>query len=173
MSTRVDSGSHTGSRDGRYVPAYGPVDAVLGYALFYVVVDRATPTVVDVGTTVQFEWTGDGLHNVVEDGGGYESGAPVQEAGVNFEHTYDEAGISKYYCDPHESAGMKGAVVVGDDYPAVQQGVSTPVNPEHVGVPFQAHWVGISTIVAILVSIMFTFYTLKYGESPNTKGGNN
>jgi len=128
---------------------------------------------VDVGTTVQFEWTGDGLHNVVEDGGGYESGAPVQEAGVNFEHTYDEAGISKYYCDPHESAGMKGAVVVGDDYPAVQQGVSTPVNPEHVGVPFQAHWVGISTIVAILVSIMFTFYTLKYGESPNTKGGNN
>ncbi|MEF8869953.1 MAG: hypothetical protein V5A85_15615 [Haloarculaceae archaeon] len=48
MSTRVDSGSHTGSRDGRYVPAYGPVDAVLGYALFYVVVDRATPTVVDV-----------------------------------------------------------------------------------------------------------------------------
>ena len=48
MSTRVDARERTGSRDGRYVPAYGPVDAALGYALFYVVVDRATPTVVDV-----------------------------------------------------------------------------------------------------------------------------
>jgi hypothetical protein len=48
MNTHVDSGTEVGSRDGRYVPAYGPVDAVLGYALFYVVVDRATPTVVDV-----------------------------------------------------------------------------------------------------------------------------
>jgi hypothetical protein len=47
MSTRVGSRARTASRDGRYVPAYGPVDAVLGYALFYVVVDRATPTVVD------------------------------------------------------------------------------------------------------------------------------
>jgi hypothetical protein len=48
MSTRVDSRSRTASRDGRYVPAYGPVDAALGYALFYVIVDRATPIVVDV-----------------------------------------------------------------------------------------------------------------------------
>jgi hypothetical protein len=50
MSTRVDAGPPTDSRAGQggYVPAYGPVDAVLGYALFYVFVDRATPTVVDV-----------------------------------------------------------------------------------------------------------------------------
>ena len=48
MSTRVDSRSRTASRDGRYVPAYGPGDAALGYALFYVIVDRATPIVVDV-----------------------------------------------------------------------------------------------------------------------------
>jgi hypothetical protein len=32
-------------RDWRRVPAYGPIDAVLGLGLFYVVVDRATPTV--------------------------------------------------------------------------------------------------------------------------------
>jgi hypothetical protein len=36
---------------GSPVPAYGPVDAVLGYVVFYVFVDRATPTVVDVLTT--------------------------------------------------------------------------------------------------------------------------
>ena len=48
MNTHVDTGSRTDSRGGRHVPAYGPVDAGLGYLLFYVVVDRATPTVVDV-----------------------------------------------------------------------------------------------------------------------------
>lgn len=33
---------------GPSVPAYGPIDAVLGYALFYVVVDRITPSVTAV-----------------------------------------------------------------------------------------------------------------------------
>lgn len=51
MGTYTDSQAE-GHRPVRYVPAYGPVDAVLGYALFYVVLDRVTPTVVDVGTTV-------------------------------------------------------------------------------------------------------------------------
>jgi hypothetical protein len=51
MGTYTDSQADL-HRPARYVPAYGPVDAVLGYALFYVVVDRVTPTVVDVGTTV-------------------------------------------------------------------------------------------------------------------------
>lgn len=50
MSTYVDSGTRTDSPEGRVAPAYGPVDAALGYALFYVLVDRATPTVVDVVT---------------------------------------------------------------------------------------------------------------------------
>lgn len=34
--------------DDRRFPAYGPVEAVLGYAMFYVVVDRVTPAVVTV-----------------------------------------------------------------------------------------------------------------------------
>lgn len=36
----------------RYQPAYGPVDAALGFGLFYVLVDRATPVVVDVAREV-------------------------------------------------------------------------------------------------------------------------
>ncbi|MFB6201184.1 MAG: halocyanin domain-containing protein, partial [Halorhabdus sp.] len=71
------------------------------------------------------------------------------------------------------SVGMKGAVVVGDDYPTVEAGASTPVNPEHMGVPFQPHYVGIATFLAIAASIVFTFYLLKYGESAHTSGGNN
>ena len=51
MGTYTDSQPDR-HRSSRYVPAYGPVDAVLGYALFYVVVDRVTPAAVDVGATV-------------------------------------------------------------------------------------------------------------------------
>ena len=44
------AGSHAGSHERRGLPAYGPVDALLGYVLFYVIVDRATPTVVEAIT---------------------------------------------------------------------------------------------------------------------------
>jgi len=74
---------------------------------------------------------------------------------------------------------MKGAVVVGSDYPTTGGGgdggggeAPAEVDPEHMGVPFQAHFVGMATLLAILMSLLFTFYTLKYGESAHTKGGN-
>jgi halocyanin-like protein len=130
---------------------------------------------VDNGTTVKFEWTGNGGgHNVIDEGGAFDSGTAVAEAGVNFEYTFDSDGIYKYYCQPHKSLGMKGAVVVGSDYPTAGGGggASTPVDPKHMGVPFQPHFVGISTVVMMFASLMFTFFLLKYGESPNTKGGN-
>ncbi|WP_135661707.1 halocyanin domain-containing protein [Halorhabdus rudnickae] len=129
---------------------------------------------VDAGTTVVFEWTGEGnAHNVVAEDESYSSGSAVAEAGTTFEHTFEEAGISKYYCNPHRSVGMKGAVVVGDDYASIEAGASTPVNPEHMGVPFQPHYVGIATFLAFSSTLAFTFYLLKYGESSHTKGGNN
>ena len=136
----------------------------------------APPAVhVDPGTTLLFEWTGEGgAHNAVSDEGPIDSGSPVAEEGVNYELTIEEGGIHKYYCSPHQGQGMKGAVVVGSDYPTVDTGGGggTPVDPEHMGVPFQAHFVGLSTVLAILASLVFTFFTLKYGESANTKGGN-
>lgn len=46
MSTATDSSARSGSA--LRFPAYGPVDAALGYGLFYAVVDRATPAIVDV-----------------------------------------------------------------------------------------------------------------------------
>ena len=71
---------------------------------------------VDPGTTVVWEWTGEGAgHNVVseDDEYRYESDL-VSEAGSTFEHTFEQEGISRYYCLPHRAQGMKGAVVVGD-----------------------------------------------------------
>jgi halocyanin-like protein len=66
---------------------------------------------VDPGTTVTWEWVA-GSHNVVADDGSYESEL-TNEAGFTFSHTFEEEGVSKYYCTPHQSMGMKGAVVVG------------------------------------------------------------
>jgi halocyanin-like protein len=69
---------------------------------------------VDPGTTVVWEWTGKGgSHNVVEKDGSYES-KMQGETGATFEQAFEAAGVSPYYCDPHKTMGMKGAVVVGD-----------------------------------------------------------
>jgi len=70
---------------------------------------------VDPGTTVVWEWTGNGgAHNVVAESGNFESGQPVESSSETFEHTFDEAATETYYCNPHKGAGMKGAVVVGE-----------------------------------------------------------
>ena len=73
---------------------------------------------VDAGTTVTWEWTGEGgQHNVASTG---ESDAEFQsemfqEAGEHFEYTFEEAGNMLYVCEPHEGQGMKGAVEVVDE----------------------------------------------------------
>ena len=67
---------------------------------------------VDPGTTVTWEWTGEGGgHNVVDEDGKFESEI-VSEGGHTFEYTFEESGATRYYCAPHKASGMKGAVVV-------------------------------------------------------------
>jgi halocyanin-like protein len=67
---------------------------------------------VSTGTTVVWEWTGQGAqHNVAADGGGFESGMSAEE-GYTFEHTFSEVGTYEYVCTPHRTLGMKGVVVV-------------------------------------------------------------
>lgn len=72
---------------------------------------------VDPGTTVTWEWTGEGGgHNVSEENGVFES-ETVSDAGHTFEHTFGEdtdGEIFRYVCTPHEALGMVGAVAVGD-----------------------------------------------------------
>jgi len=141
-----------------------------------------TETWIDPETTVIFEFVAPS-HNVKPnsqpDGGGLagtEGGefATIPE-GETYEVTLEAGGMYTYYCGPHEGQGMKGAIAVGGDVETeeVGGGGQTPLDPEHMGVPFHPHYVGISTIVMMVVSLLFTFFLLKYGESPNAKGGNN
>lgn len=76
---------------------------------------------VSAGTTVRWEWTGEGgAHNVTarpddqigESDYEFSSGDPVDEEGETYEQTLDDSGIALYHCEPHLSVGMKGAVVV-------------------------------------------------------------
>ncbi|MFB6218634.1 MAG: halocyanin domain-containing protein [Halobacteriaceae archaeon] len=128
---------------------------------------------VDPGTTVKWEWTGNGGgHNVKHEEGpaALDSGSAVAAPGVNyeFEFTEDHAGITKYFCAPHKSLGMLGAVAVGGDVPTTGGGGGgAPTEPSEMGVPFQAHFVGLATILMMVVSLVYTFFVLKYGESPN------
>ena len=64
------------------------------------------------GTTVSWEWIGSGYHNVVAEDDSFDSGDPEKKA--TFEHTFDATGTTLYYCQPHKSAEMKGAVIVAD-----------------------------------------------------------
>ncbi len=63
---------------------------------------------------------------------------------------------------------MLGAVAVGDDVATVSTGGGGRKELHELGVPIQAHWVGSATILGILVTVIYTFFILKYGESPNT-----
>lgn len=68
---------------------------------------------VSPGTTVVWEWTGNGgTHNVVNrEDGLFESELTVSE-GHTFEYTFEDSGEYRYVCVPHETLGMVGVVVV-------------------------------------------------------------
>ena len=67
---------------------------------------------IDAGTDVNWAWNGEGgSHNVVHEDGDFESSL-VSESGNDFQHTFEETGVYLYFCEPHKSLGMKGAVIV-------------------------------------------------------------
>lgn len=61
------------------------------------------------GTTVTWTWV-DGHHNVVAEGDEFSSGSAEEDA--TFEYVFESLGTYLYLCTPHESIGMKGAVIV-------------------------------------------------------------
>ncbi|PSQ16092.1 halocyanin [Halobacteriales archaeon QS_8_69_26] len=111
------------------------------------------------GDTVVWETVGSQPHN--DEG--------VVAGGETYEHTFAVEGTYEYFCIPHEGAGMVGSIEVTQD---TGGGGGGDQEPHEMGVPFQAHFVGISTILGIIISLVFTFYVLKYGESPHASDPN-
>ncbi|MFB6074418.1 MAG: halocyanin domain-containing protein [Haloarculaceae archaeon] len=126
---------------------------------------------VSPGTTVRWEWSGNGgAHNVVADDGSFQSGSPVAEAGTTFEHTFEETGIYKYYCQPHKPLGMKGAVVVGappGGGGGGGGGGGAPVSPG-IGIA------GSAVLLAFLSPLLFAVFMRRrydYGRRPRPAAG--
>jgi len=72
---------------------------------------------ISAGTTVVWEWTGEGGgHNVAsveESASEFTSGDDyVEEAGYTYEQSFDSTGVQLYVCEPHMAQGMKGAIDV-------------------------------------------------------------
>jgi serine/threonine-protein kinase len=70
---------------------------------------------ISAGTTVVWEWTGDGGgHNVasVEGSESDFNSDIVDEEGHTFEQSFDDTGVQLYVCEPHKAQGMKGAIDV-------------------------------------------------------------
>ncbi|MFB9813640.1 halocyanin domain-containing protein [Haloarcula sebkhae] len=68
---------------------------------------------IDSGTTVTWEWTGQGgVHNVeARHGADFES-EQKSSTGETYTQTLEEPEMVLYVCVPHEGVGMKGAIVV-------------------------------------------------------------
>ncbi len=128
---------------------------------------------VDPGTNVIWEWTGEGGgHNVSSVDGEEYSSEISSEAGFTFEHTFETDGqINTYQCEPHATQGMHGGVAVGGvETEEYQEGIVS--EPTEMGVQIQEHYVGIGAVLATSLSLIFSFFVLKYGESSHAKGGN-
>jgi len=133
---------------------------------------------VDNGTTVKFEWTGEGgTHNVVSDGDGpLDSGSAVDTSGVEYEYTFEEDGIYKYYCVPHEALGMKGAIVVGSDYPTASSGGGGGGDGGDGGgggsggpqLPESVKSLGVATSVVMTATLGLAYVFMKYGGDYDT-----
>jgi len=65
------------------------------------------------GTTVTWEWTGEGgAHDVAFEDADLGTGEVVAEAGATYSHTFESTGVYRYACRPHQALGQKGAIVV-------------------------------------------------------------
>ncbi|WP_418282356.1 halocyanin domain-containing protein [Halorubrum sp. DTA98] len=126
----------------------------------------ATLLWVDPGTTITFEWTGQGGgHNVetVEGEAALDSGDPVDEEGYTYtyETSEDDEGITHYHCAPHDAVGMHGGLAVGDDIPT--EAVGDGGGAGAVFVPQGARALGIATFIAMVSTLGLAFVFMKYG----------
>jgi len=134
------------------------------------------------GATVEWVWESD-FHNVVPgeipEGAEWEGtpGGPSEtyDTGYTYSHTFTQTGTYNYWCEPHKGQGMVGDIVVnesGQPPGADGGGGELELDPEEMGVPFQAHYVGLATILMLVVTLVYNFFVLKYGESRHASAPN-
>ena len=123
---------------------------------------------IDPGTTVVFEWTGEGGgHNVALEEGSDEFGFDdiIADPGVHYEYTASEEaaeendGIILYKCTPHEGQGMKGGIAIGDDVPTIDPAEAAP----GVEIPDEALALTVATLIATSATLGLGYFFMKFG----------
>ncbi|MCD2202280.1 plastocyanin/azurin family copper-binding protein [Halobacterium sp. KA-6] len=166
----------SGSGEGEELPGAGTTKTVEVGPNGQNVFDPET-VYVQRGATVEWVWRSAG-HNVhatdVPEGADWDVQTEITGPEFTYSYTFDgPLGEYHYVCDPHEALGMVGNVVVNESGQAPGgEGGEAELNPEEMGVPFQAHFVGIATILMMIVSLVYAFFVLKYGESQNASAPN-
>jgi len=128
---------------------------------------------VDPGTTVTWEWTGEGgNHNVVAQDDTFESELQSEE-GATFEYTFENAGQHRYVCVPHQGAGMKGGVAVGDvsEQAGGGGGEGGEESGGSGGIPPMLQMIGAAFVVAFLSPLLFVLFLFNRGNSGGDAGG--
>lgn len=182
-TTATGNGATTnGTTTGGSLPGSGTTETVAVGPGGNYVFDPET-IYVQPGTTVNWVWESD-FHNIVVDSqpeGADWGGTPggpndTYDTGYEYSFQFTETGTYEYACEPHRGQGMVGSVVVNETGEAPSGGegggAEEELNPEEMGVPFQAHYVGLATVVSIIVAIVYNFFVLKYGESDNASAPN-
>ncbi|WP_336034234.1 plastocyanin/azurin family copper-binding protein [Halobacterium yunchengense] len=131
------------------------------------------------GATVEWVWESPG-HNVhatnVPEDADWDVQTEITGPEFTYSYTFEgPLGEYEYVCDPHEGVGMVGTVVVNESGEAPGGdggGGAAQLSPHDMGVPFQAHFVGIATILMMIVSLVYAFFVLKYGESQHASAPN-
>ncbi|MFB6130132.1 MAG: halocyanin domain-containing protein [Salinigranum sp.] len=129
---------------------------------------------VDTGTKVTWEWTGEGGGHTVDAKSGADFKTEViSEKGHTFSQTFDKKGIITYYCKPHLSLGMKGAIAVGDVASSGGGGSGGGGSGGGGGaagpsVSDGAKSLGIATTFAMIVTLGLAYFFIKYGGDYET-----
>lgn len=167
------SGTETAAAQGQ--GGGGTVTVELGN--YYFRPGTEEPLYIKPGTTVKFVWKTGG-HNIHVDsqpeGANWKGHEPIEGKGFTYKHTFKVKGKYHYWCVPHKSLGMVADLIVNESGqpPGGGGGGQKEVDPEEMGVPLQSHYVGIATVLAIITTLVFTFYTLKYAVSPHANSPN-
>lgn len=83
------------------------------------------------GQAIRFVWAGQALaHNAVADDGLFDSGDPERNVDYRFVFEIGTAGSHQFVCEPHESVGMVGTVIVeAAPVPEVEEEMETEETP--------------------------------------------
>ncbi len=121
-----------------------------------------SPLQIEPGTTVTFVWESD-THNIVVDSqpddAGWEGHETIENAGFEYEFTFEVEGTYEFFCRPHLNQGMEGTIEVGEGL-----GGNGGGGPQFLpAIPDEARSLAIATVLAMASVLGFAYIFLKYG----------